>query len=228
MSNMSWERRREASTTRPCQPATSPHAEPESRFRRLLGDEDWQRLPPAVQRRFARRLEPGDTAAFLGEVATTRLTVFGRLTAQLARLVGAPLPLRPLQRTPAAVLVTENDPATGSQLWTRIYHEPGRLPQVICSIKQFAGPTGLEECVGHGIGMALTLHVEARAIVIRSAGYFWRVGGMRLRIPDWMTPGSMTVIHREERAGQFSFTLTVTHALFGVTIQQIAFFRDVR
>jgi hypothetical protein len=61
MNNMSWERRREASTARPCQPATSPHAEPESRFRRLLGDEDW--------------------------------------------------------------------------------HKPGGLPQVICSIKQFAGPT---------------------------------------------------------------------------------------
>lgn len=28
-------------------------------------------------------------------------------------------------------------------------------------------------------------------------------------------------------AGRFSFTLTVTHAVFGVTIQQVAFFRDV-
>jgi hypothetical protein len=52
-----------------------------------------------------------------------------------------PLPLRSLEHTPAAVLVTEA-PASESQLWTRIYHEPGRLPQVICSIKQFAGRRG--------------------------------------------------------------------------------------
>jgi len=225
MNDTNGERSRELHNAASRDAATGANAEPSSPFRRLVSDEDWQRLPSAVQRRFARRLEPGESAAFLGEVATTRLTVFGRLTAQLARLVGAPLPLRSLEHTPAAVLVTEA-PASESQLWTRIYHEPGRLPQVICSIKQFAGPTGLEECVGHGIGMALTLHVEERAIVIRSAGYFWRVRGRRLKIPDWMTPGRMTVIHREERAGRFSFTLIVTHALFGVTIQQVAFFRD--
>ena len=58
--------------------ATGANAEPSSPFRRLVSDADWQRLPSAVQRRFARRLEPGESAAFLGEVATTRLTVFGR------------------------------------------------------------------------------------------------------------------------------------------------------
>jgi hypothetical protein len=121
--------------------------------------------------------------------------------------------------------VTE-DLVDHSQLWTRIYHEPGRLPQVISSIKRFDGPTGLEECVDRGIGMALTIRVEARAIVIESAGYFWRVGRVRLPIPGWLTPGRITVTHREERAGRFSFSLTVEHALFGTTIQQIAFFRD--
>ena len=75
--------------------------------------------------------------------------------------------------------------------------------------------------------MALTVHVEHRALVIRSAAYFYRVRGRRFRIPDWLTPRRIEVIHREERAGRFSFTLTVTHAVFGVTIQQVAFFRDV-
>ena len=178
-----------------------------------------------MQRRFERHLEPGESAIFVGEVAGTRLTPFGRLTAQLARLVGSPLPLKSLRRTPAAVLVTE-DLVDRSQLWTRIYHEPGRLPQVISSIKRFDGPTGLEECVGCGVGMALTIRVDARAIVIESAGYFWRRGRFKLAIPDWLTPGKITVTHREERVGRFSFSLTVEHPHFGTTIQQIAFFRD--
>jgi hypothetical protein len=170
-------------------------------------------------------LAPGESAAFVGEVASTQLSSFGWLTAQLARLVGAPLPLKAIARTAAAVLVTE-DAATNAQLWTRIYHESGQLPQVICSMKRFEGPTGLEECVGAGIGMALTLHVEQRALVIRSAHYFWRAFGRRFRIPGWLTPGNIEVVHREERAGRFSFTLTVTHPVLGETIHQVAFFRD--
>jgi hypothetical protein len=146
-------------------------------FRRLLGESAWRELPQPVQQRFERVLAPGESAGFVGEIATTRLTAFGRLTARLARIAGAPLPLRALERTAAAVLVTENHVA-GAQAWTRIYDQPGRLPQVIRSMKRFAGPTGLEECVGAGFGMALTAHVERRALVIRSAGYFWRVAAV--------------------------------------------------
>lgn len=49
---------------------------------------------------------------------------------------------------------------------------------------------------------------------------------LRLRIPRVLTPGTIEVIHREERAGQFSFTLNVDHPWFGRIIQQVAFFRD--
>ena len=195
-------------------------------FRSLVGDADWNRLPRAVQARFARVLAPGESAAYLGEVASTRMTFFGRCWAQVARLAGAPLPLRPLAHTSAAVIVTE-DEAGDAQTWTRLYHEAGRLPQVIRSMKRFAGPTGLEECVGAGIGMALDVTVEQRALVFRSRQYFWRAGRLRVAIPDWLTPGRIEVVHREERAGRFSFTLTVFHPWFGETIHQVAFFRDV-
>jgi len=194
-------------------------------FRSLVGDRAWKRLPQAVQARFSRVLAPGESSAYLGEVASTRMTVFGWCWAQLARLAGSPLPLKRLARTSAAVLVTE-DEVSGTQMWTRLYHEAGRLPQVIRSMKRFAGPTGLEECVGAGIGMALAVTVEHRALVFRSTGYFWRAGRLRVGIPDWLTPGRIEVVHREERAGRFSFTLTVTHPWFGETLHQVAFFRD--
>ena len=194
-------------------------------FRRLVRSEEWCELPSPVQARFERELAPGDSAAFVGEVVETRMTVFGWLWAQLARMVGAPLPLKALARIPAAVVVTQ-DLKHPMQSWTRLYHEIGKLPQVICSTKRFAGPTGLEECVGAGIGMALAVSVEHRALVFRSTEYFWRCGPLRLRIPDWLTPGCIAVIHREERAGRFSFTLIVAHPWFGETIRQVAFFRD--
>ncbi len=194
-------------------------------FRSLIGEMNWRRLPIAVQVRFERELAPGDSAAFIGAVASTRMSLFGRFWAQLARLIGAPLPLKRLERAAAAVIVTQ-DEASDSQVWTRLYYENGRVPQMICSTKRFAGPTGLEECVGAGIGMALAVSVEDRALVFRSTEYFWRMGALRLHIPDWLSPGRTAVFHREERAGRFSFTLVVTHPWFGETIRQVAFFRD--
>jgi hypothetical protein len=106
---------------RPPAPGPTPHPAPHSPFRALLGETAWQQLPGAVQQRFGRMLAPGESAAFVGEVESTRLSSFGWLTAPLARLVGAPLPLKAIARTAAAVLVTE-DAATNAQLWTRIYH----------------------------------------------------------------------------------------------------------
>jgi len=194
-------------------------------FRSLIGEAPWKRLPIAVQARFERELAPGDSAAFVGAVASTRMSLFGRFWAQLARLIGAPLPLKSLERAAAAVIVTQ-DEAGDAQVWTRLYYENGQKPQMICSTKRFAGPTGLEECVGAGIGMTLVTSVEDRALVFRSKEYFWRIGALRLHIPDWLSPGRIAVIHREERAGRFSFTLVVTHPWFGETIHQVAFFRD--
>lgn len=198
---------------------------PASPFRRLIGEAAWKTLPRAIRARFARVLAPGESAAYLGEVAFTRMTPFGWCWAQFARLAGAPLPLRKFTRSAAAVFVTED--ATGdTQHWTRLYHCAGGLPQVIRSMKRFAGPTGLEECVGAGVGMALAVTVENRALVFRSTGYFWSVGRLRVRIPYWLTPGRIEVAHREERAGRFSFTLSVVHPWAGETMHQVGFFRD--
>jgi hypothetical protein len=194
-------------------------------FRKLVGEMAWRRLPRPVQARFERVLAPGESAVYVGEVAETRMTFVGWLWAQIARLAGSPLPLRGIARAAAAVVVTEDLERNG-QAWARLYRENGRLPQVIRSTKRFAGPTGLEECVGAGIGMALVASVESRAMVFRSAEYFWRIGGRRVHIPDWLTPGRIAVIHREERQGRFSFTLVVAHPWFGETIRQVGFFRD--
>ncbi len=194
-------------------------------FPSLLDPTCWQRLPRAVRRRFERTLARGESVIFVGEVAQTRCTAVGRIWAQLARLAGAPLPLRVLAHTSAIVLVTA-DTVGDAQLWTRIYHEPGRLPQVIRSIKSFTGPTGLEERVGKGFAMSLVVSEEQRALVFRSSGYHWRWGRLAVRIPKWLTPGDIVVEHREERQGRFSFTLSVLHPWFGRILHQVAFFRD--
>jgi hypothetical protein len=193
------------------------------RFRALLSDEDWAALPQPIRHRFSERLAGGNTIIYVGEVTETRMSKAGWLLAQLVRLIGGPLPRSRDAGVPSVVTVTE-DPATGGQIWTRLYARRKGFPQVIHSSKRFAGPTGLEEYVGYGVGMALTVQVGKRALVFRSAGYFLRIGALRLVLPGWASPGALTVTHSEIGDGRFSFRLEIEHPRFGTLIRQSAVF----
>lgn len=195
------------------------------RFRALIGEAGWTRLPPAVQRRFSKRLGDGEAVVYTGHVIETRLSPAGRVLAFLARAIGAPLPLEDGMTGPAVVTVTENGPF-GGQSWVRCYARGGRFPQVIRSSKCFGGPTGLEEHVGCGIGMALRASEEGGTLVFRSAGYFLAIGRFRVAIPRLMAPGTVEVAHRDEGGGWFRFSLAVRHPRLGVLISQTARFRD--
>ncbi len=211
-------------------PLRKPQEQPDGalgdlRFRSLLTADQWNALPLAVRRRFSKRLANGGTVVYAGEVVETQMHWAGRVFAQLARLVGGPLPTSRECGTPAIVTVTE-DIATGGQIWTRLYARRKGFPQVIQSAKCFSGPTGLEEYVTARVGMALTVHVECGALVFRSNGYFVRFGMRRVALPAWLTPGAITVTHVECGEGNFMFVLDVVHPRLGRIIQQIATFRD--
>lgn len=199
------------------------------RFRALIPERDWARLSPAVQRRFGKRLAQGASAVYVGRVVAMRVSPLGRFVARAARLVGGPLPLKDELGRAGVVTVTE-DPDGGGQVWTRLYARACGFPQVIHSAKRFAGPTGLEEHVGAGVGMTLTVAVADGTLVFRSGHYFVERFGRRVRLPDWLTPGALTVTHAEAGAGEppgaFRFTLDVRHPRFGLLIRQEAVFRD--
>lgn len=202
---------------------------PDLRFRALIGAEGWARLPAAVQARFAHRLAPGQAIIYQGEVTECRMHVAGWMLAQAARLIGAPLPLGRDSGTAAVVSVTE-DGASGGQVWTRIYARRRGFPQVIHSAKRFAGPTGLEEYLGAGFGIALRVSAQDAGIRFVSDHYFWSIGRLRLRLPRWIGdrigPGALTIDHQDLGNGCFSFSLTLQHPWLGVLIRQIGHFRD--
>lgn len=207
------------------EPAERAPAIEDIRFRTLLGEAAWLQLPKAVRRRFSKCLAPGEVIVYRGEVLATKLSRAGSFLSFLARAIGAPLPLTDGATGPALVVVSE-DAILGGQCWLRIYNRPGRFPQAIHSAKRFRGATGLEEYVGHGIGMALRVTVEDGALLFRSAGYFLALGNRRLPLPRLLHPGQMTIAHRDLGAGQFAFTLDLTHPLAGQLVNQLAHFRD--
>ena len=195
------------------------------RFRTLLSDDDWKRLPPATRQRFSKRLAGGSTAVYLGEVTRISFSRAGWWLAQIARLIGGPLPTSTDTHVASIVTVTE-DAATGGQIWTRIYARRNGFPQVIHSSKRFAGPTGLEEYLGFGVGMALRIAVDGQALLFRSAGYFLQAGRLKFSLPAFLTPGALTVTHTDLGNGEFQFDLEIIHPRFGMLVRQSAVFRE--
>ncbi len=208
-------------------PATAADGIGDLRFRALVGEAGWAALPETTRARFGKRVADGRTAVYAGEIVECRMNRAGRILAQLCRLLGGPLPLGRDADMPALVSVTE-DAASGGQHWTRIYGRRRGFPQVIRSRKCFAGPTGLEEHVGRGVGIALRIDVADGALHFLSDHYFLRLGRLRLRLPRWLAPGHMRVSHIDCKHGLFAFVLRLDHPLFGALIQQTAMFRDMK
>jgi Domain of unknown function (DUF4166) len=195
------------------------------RFRELLSDTAWARLPPAIRNRFSLSLAGGATAVYVSTVSSVSINPAGRLLTHVGRLLGMRLPLGLEAGVPAAVVMTE-DIATGGQIWTRVCFRRRGFPSVVSSSVRFQGATGLEEYVGRGIGIALAASVEDAALVLRSERYVLHVRGRRLRLPRWLTPGRITVTHAETSGGSFAVCVEIAHPLLGAWMRQAAVFRE--
>jgi len=210
-------------------PAPKDHVKVEigdARSRALMTQEQWASLPSPIRRRFSKRLAGGKTLVYVGEIVESWMSRAGWWLVQAARLFGGPLPLTRAAHVPSVVTVTE-DMATGGQIWTRLYTRRNGFPQVIHSSKRFAGPTGLEEYVGRGIGMSLRIYAREGALVFRSESYFVQAGGRRFFLPRWLCPGTLYVTHAEVADEKFSFTLQIFHPRLGLILRQMGIFREI-
>ncbi|MEL7132295.1 MAG: DUF4166 domain-containing protein [Pseudomonadota bacterium] len=209
-----------------------PHTQPDAvsaqddRFKRLLGPAEWARLPHAIRRRFSKRLLADASLAYQGRVTQMRMNPAGRALAFALRAVGAPLPFDRTSVGRSAVVTVTEDAASGGQYWIRQYGRAAGFPQMVGSSKRFAGPTGLEEYIGFGIGISLRLESTSMGLYFVSDRYFLKLGQNRLPLPRWLSPGRLVVGHEELGNGQFRFTLDLAHPLFGQLIRQDATFQD--
>ncbi|MEQ8404780.1 MAG: DUF4166 domain-containing protein [Oceanicaulis sp.] len=179
-------------------------------FRTLLGEVGWAGLAPAIRARFAATSALGD---FSG-TAELNASAAGRGLAQLMRLFGGPLPWI-TGRGRARVRIQKGPRGA---LWDRAY-QTGRGGWIHVRSLKRAAAGRLYECAGP-IWMRLKLEARGRALVFLSDGFFLALGPLRLRLPDVLTPGALTVIHTDEGEGRFAFILTCDHPVFGRLFDQ--------
>jgi hypothetical protein len=193
--------------------------EPDPSFRALLGELAWRRLPPAVRERFSWKPAAGAEIRYRGVMSVVRRSRAGALLAQLCRVIGTPLAPYAGRNLPVTV-VLRSELRGGGIVWERFYHFAEHGVVRCASVKRVSGRDGLLECVGGGIGMWLALSEREGELHFRSTGYFWACGRFRLRLPSWLTPGALHVVHADLGAGCFRFRIAVRHRFLGETFFQ--------
>lgn len=202
-------------------PATARDAAAPLDLAALVGPRAWQRLPAAVQRRFA--AAHGDTT-YRGTLAMDCSRV-GALFAACSSLLGGPLTAMRCAEVAATVRVHGN--GAGGVVWERHLALPGREGErVVRSTKERGPHGGLVERTDGGLAMALRVDEEAGALVFTSLRYFLVVGRWRVPVPGLLTPGTCRVSHRDLGDGRFRFTLSMVHPLWGRTFHQTGVFAE--
>lgn len=213
-------------TRSPCTaaPGTRPASMPSTaslELRAFVGAADWGRLPEAVQRRFA---TAHADVSYEGHM-TLRCSGIGRVYAALSRLLGGPLPGRNASDVPTTVRVC--DDGRGGVVWERDFQaDRSGQRHVVRSTKEADVRGGLLERTDGGLSMALDVFEEDGGLVFRSHRYWLMLGRWRIGIPAWLAPGTCRVVHTDLGAGQFRFTMSMVHALWGETFYQSGVFSD--
>jgi hypothetical protein len=192
-------------------------------IRRLIGETAWLSLPAAVRMRFARHAANAEYQGVFDEV---RASFAGKLLAMCCRLLGTPV--APFTGTNVPAIVNVFATPDGGTAWQRIYRFAGREPCVVASIKRLSREGTLVEALPAGMRMALDVYARDGILHFVSTSYYLELGGVRIRLPQWLPPGITHVQHIDLGDGTFRFTMTVRHRWLGQVFHQTGCFRNVR
>ena len=190
--------------------------------RTLLGETAWFSLPATARARFA---DHAASAEYRGE--------FRRSPRQLRGPTACDV-LPAARHTRRAVHRRTNVPATvhvfatpdGGTAWQRIYEFPGRKPCVVESIKRLSREGTLIEALPACLRMALDVYARDGVLHFVSNAYYFELGRLRIRVLDWLPPGTTHVEHIDLGNGSFRFTMRVRHRWLGEVFYQTGCFRD--
>jgi hypothetical protein len=179
-------------------------------LRAVLGLAAWERLPEAVRERF---VEGAGAADYAGSFEVVRASLVGRCFAWIGTLVGTPVAPRTGCDVEARVRVRPNAEGVA---WIREYRwEDGTVDRVY-STKVVTVADRLIEKLPARLCMPLDTYVEGAVLHFLSLGYYFDLGfGVKLWLPQLLTPGVTHVEHIDLGHGWFRFTMTVTHPLLG-------------
>lgn len=179
----------------------------------------WGILGPQLRDRFdgsVRHLE------FRSTQVTTDGTASGCYIIRFMRLLGTRFPA-PGDHRPSIVEVDLMAP--GVRSWGRSYTGV-RGDMRLDTVKTERGNL-IEERSGI-LAIVLAPEIRENSVVLRSSRFEIAIGPVRIPIPQWLSPGRLTVEHRHEEDGRFVFDMRLTNRRLGDIFIHRGLYEDVR
>lgn len=195
-------------------------------FKKILGAR-WRQLHPDIQARFDKNPLPGKPLLYTGVLTELSCSRFGKLLGYLSMpfLKGALMPYDD-DGFPVDIQVYSKE-GCASIFKRRLYRLNHRKPVMFTSFMAESRSGEVLEYVGLGLGMKLLLDIRDGNLHFESDGYFWHLFGVRIPLPDLLTPGKTYLCHRNNHQNQFDIRIEIHHRLFGRTFTQAGVFREV-
>ena len=179
-------------------------------FEQALG-EAWSQLHPTVRRHYA--LRPGEELLLRGEMDEVYHALWVKPFILFGRLFGALVPYRG-RHVPVEVR-NFCEPDNNHLQFRRRFSFPGRSPYPFVSRMEPLTGNEIVEFVRLGLGIRMRLSVNDGALCYATNGYLWRLGPLRLTLPDWLFFGSGTITERGVSEDEVELDFTLVHPLFG-------------
>jgi hypothetical protein len=109
--------------------------------------------------------------------------------------------------------------------WHRQLTFPGKKPVIFQSRMVHHQGSEIIEYVGYGLGIRLHVFTQDGALHYRSRGYLWKVGSLRLRLPNWLILGEAEIVEKAISEKDLSLDFNIRHPWFGKTFSYSGHFR---
>lgn len=167
--------------------------------------EDWDKLPPALQRHYQSGLtmDKGHMDIEYPRFMQPYLSAL-RLFGALVNRGGHDLATQVEKRNSGI-----------RQYWRRTITYPDGKVILFNSFWIHAGGNQLIEFVNPLLGLQMAVHVKNARLFYRGIRYVVKLGPLLLPIPEWLALGHTTIVEEAITETQFAMDFRLTHPLFG-------------
>ncbi|NOX93452.1 MAG: DUF4166 domain-containing protein [Gammaproteobacteria bacterium] len=184
-------------------------------IKKALGN-NWDELANIVKQHYD--ITPGEPSNMIikGVMDEVYHSVIAKLFILPGRIFGALVPYKG-KKIPTEVrnwTTTDNHEA---MFWHRTLVFPNKPPVIFKSRMEHIEGDEIIEYVRYGMGIRMRMSVKESALIFKSIGYVWKLGGIKISIPTWAILGDAVIIEKSISDDQFFIDFHITHPLFGRT-----------
>lgn len=184
-------------------------------IKKALG-EHWDKLSDIVKQHYD--ITPGKPSSMVinGIMDEVYHSPVAKLFLLPGRIFGALVPYKGIN-IPTEVknwTTTENKAA---MFWYRTLTFPNKAPVIFRSRMEYIKEDEIIEYVRFGMGIRMAMSEKDGALVFKSIGYVWKIGGIRIPIPTWAILGDAEIIEKAMSDNRFYIDFNMIHPLFGKT-----------